>query len=217
LVYVVLDEFPLIPTSGEPELGIHGVFSRDRRFVSVETVWLRQSPGRRRLRFSFQINDVKDRDRLPPTPPVSPGGCEERLSSRRPPWCQPILSDFFCTASFEEFGAKNAVGRRGASLNVSATIRLRLGNLAFLRRISRVFFELSTSPWKLRPRAGSGVFSCLTPPSQSAVSSFFHQARCSGAVRKDRSARRLALTPSSAELIRPPAVLDQLSEVNSRG
>jgi hypothetical protein len=29
-------------------------------FVSVETVWLRLSPGRRRLRFSFQINDVKD-------------------------------------------------------------------------------------------------------------------------------------------------------------
>ena len=28
--------------------------------VSVETVWLGLSPGRRRLRFSFQINDVKD-------------------------------------------------------------------------------------------------------------------------------------------------------------
>ena len=29
-------------------------------FVSVEIVWLGLSPGRRRLRFSFQINDVKD-------------------------------------------------------------------------------------------------------------------------------------------------------------
>jgi len=36
------------------------VSSRDRRFVSVEIVWLGLSPGRRRLRFSFQINDVKD-------------------------------------------------------------------------------------------------------------------------------------------------------------
>jgi len=36
------------------------VSSRDRRFVSVEMVWLGPSPGRRRLRFSFQINDVKD-------------------------------------------------------------------------------------------------------------------------------------------------------------
>ena len=34
--------------------------SRDRKFVSVETVWLGQSPGHRRLRFSFQFNDVKD-------------------------------------------------------------------------------------------------------------------------------------------------------------
>ena len=29
-------------------------------FVSVEIVWLGQSPGHRRLRFSFQFNDVKD-------------------------------------------------------------------------------------------------------------------------------------------------------------
>ena len=28
--------------------------------VSVEIEWLALSPGRRRLRFSFQINDVKD-------------------------------------------------------------------------------------------------------------------------------------------------------------
>src|SRR5665213_1070265 len=29
-------------------------------FVSVEIVWLGQSPRHRRLRFSFQFNDVKD-------------------------------------------------------------------------------------------------------------------------------------------------------------
>src|SRR5437879_7738801 len=34
--------------------------SRDRKLVSVEIVWLGQSPGHRRLRFSFQFNDVKD-------------------------------------------------------------------------------------------------------------------------------------------------------------
>ena len=35
-------------------------FKKDRSFVSVEIVWLGLSPRRRRLRFSFQINDVKD-------------------------------------------------------------------------------------------------------------------------------------------------------------
>jgi hypothetical protein len=39
---------------------IHGVFQETAVVVSVETVWLGLSPGRRRLRFSFQINDVKD-------------------------------------------------------------------------------------------------------------------------------------------------------------
>jgi hypothetical protein len=35
--------------------------SRDRILVSVYLMaWLRPSPGHRRLRFSFQINDVKD-------------------------------------------------------------------------------------------------------------------------------------------------------------
>ena len=34
--------------------------SRDRKFVSVEMAWLGPSQGHRRLRFSFQINNVKD-------------------------------------------------------------------------------------------------------------------------------------------------------------
>src|SRR5437879_4834740 len=47
-------------------------------FVSVEIVWLGQSPGHRRLRFSFQFNDVKDpTDFRPPhclAPVVGGGG-----------------------------------------------------------------------------------------------------------------------------------------------
>jgi hypothetical protein len=34
--------------------------SRDRRYIDVEIVWLALSHERRRLRFSFQFNDVKD-------------------------------------------------------------------------------------------------------------------------------------------------------------
>ena len=34
--------------------------SRDRRLVDVYMVWLGPSLERRRLRFSFQFNDVKD-------------------------------------------------------------------------------------------------------------------------------------------------------------
>jgi len=34
-------------------------------------------PGHRRLRFSFQINDVKDQPGFP-SPPITPGGGEER-------------------------------------------------------------------------------------------------------------------------------------------
>ena len=40
--------------------------------------WLGSSPGRRRLRFSFQINDVKDLNDTMPDPPITPGGGEER-------------------------------------------------------------------------------------------------------------------------------------------
>jgi hypothetical protein len=50
-----------MPKSRSPGVLIFMVLSsRDRKFVSVEIVWLGQSPGHRRLRFSFQFNDVKD-------------------------------------------------------------------------------------------------------------------------------------------------------------
>ena len=50
-----------MPEGRNPQVLIFMVLSsRDRKFVSVEIVWLGQSPGHRRLRFSFQFNDVKD-------------------------------------------------------------------------------------------------------------------------------------------------------------
>ena len=52
----------------------------------------------RRLRFSFQINNVKDRDRVSPALLFSAGSRRRRLSSGRPLSCQPILSDFFARA-----------------------------------------------------------------------------------------------------------------------
>ena len=90
--------------------------SRDRKFVSVEIVWLGQSPGHRRLRFSFQFNDVKD-----PT------------GFRRPHCFAPVVGGggylvadlfgvnrsflTFCAALRDpEIGAKKALGRQGASL-----------------------------------------------------------------------------------------------------
>jgi hypothetical protein len=77
--------------------------SRDRKFVSVEIVWLGQSPGHRRLRFSFQFNDVKDRDCLSAAPLFSAGGRRRRLSSGRPLSCQSVLSDFLAHPGFPEF------------------------------------------------------------------------------------------------------------------
>ena len=66
--------------------------SRDRRYVVVEMVWLGPSLERRRLRFSFQFNDVKDRDRISPGPLFSAGGRRRRLSTGRPLSCQSPVS-----------------------------------------------------------------------------------------------------------------------------
>ena len=81
-------------------------------------MWLALSPGRRRLRFSFQFNDVKDRDRLSPAPLFSAGGRRRRLSIDRPLSCQPVFSDFLAGPGFpgnkapvsQEFGRKNRLG-----------------------------------------------------------------------------------------------------------
>ena len=84
--------------------------SRDRKFVSVEIVWLGQSPGHRRLRFSFQFNNVKDRDWLSPAPLFSAGGRRRRLSSGRPLWCQSVLSDFFGRPGFPGIWPQKSLG-----------------------------------------------------------------------------------------------------------
>ena len=56
---------------------VHGVFKRPHS-ISVFVDRLALSANHRRLRFSFQINDVKDRDQPELAPPITPGGCEER-------------------------------------------------------------------------------------------------------------------------------------------
>jgi len=90
-----------MPKSRSPRVLIFMVLSsRDRKFVSVEIVWLGQSPGHRRLRFSFQFNDVKDRDCLSAAPLFSAGGRRRRLSSGRPLSCQSVLSDFFAPPGY---------------------------------------------------------------------------------------------------------------------
>ena len=61
----------------------HGCL-QETAFVSVEMARLSPSPGRRRLRFSFQINDVKDPTGGYPAPPITPGGGEERRLYPRP-------------------------------------------------------------------------------------------------------------------------------------
>ena len=105
------------------------VSSRDRRFVSVEMVWLGPSPGRRRLRFSFQINDVKDPIGFRQPRRLAPGGGgggylvapEFRVNRPFPAFC--------ATGETPKFGAKTARGRRGATLIQSVAIRLKSGKL----------------------------------------------------------------------------------------
>ena len=112
-------------------------------FVSVEIVWLALSPGRRRLRFSFQINNVKDPDRFRDPhclAPVGGGGgylltglfsvnrsfqtfCGPRYFREFRPWLPRNLT------------AKIVSGRRGASLK-SVTIRLKAGNILTWNRKS---------------------------------------------------------------------------------
>ena len=98
------------------------VSSRDRSPVSVEIVWLGLSPGRRRLRFSFQINDVKDPTGFRQThclaPVVGGGGylVTGLFRVNRP------FQAFCDSPGFprkpRNLAAKIAAGRRGASLKV---------------------------------------------------------------------------------------------------
>lgn len=134
--------------------------------VSVEIVWLALSPGRRRLRFSFQFNDVKDRDRLSPAPLFSAGGRRRRLSSDRPLWCQSAFSGPL--RQFREprkLAAKTAAGCRGASLFKSVAIRLRLGKIRIYRRKSSADFRLWIRFCFGAPtRAGGGYLVAVSHP-----------------------------------------------------
>lgn len=89
--------------------------SRDRSPVSVEMVWLGPSPGRRRLRFSFQSTMSKTRPACRPhrVRPVAAGGgyLVGRFRCVNRPF--PAFLHFVGGA---DFGAKTAAGRRGASL-----------------------------------------------------------------------------------------------------
>ena len=126
--------------------------SRDRRYVTVEMVWLGPSLERRRLRFSFQFNDVKDRDWLSPAPLFCAGGRRRRLSSGRPLWCQSILSDFFTPpGSLRNLAQKSLRAAEGLP-SQSVAIRLRLGNLAALGgKIKRPESPLNSVPQGLAP------------------------------------------------------------------
>ena len=68
---------------------------QETAFVSAEDSSKELSPEHRRLRFSFQFNDVKDRDQEYWPRRLAPGGGERRLSIDAPPECQPALSGFF--------------------------------------------------------------------------------------------------------------------------
>jgi hypothetical protein len=108
------------------------VSSRDRSIVSVEMT-MRSSPGRRRLRFSFQINDVKDPNRLCRprrlAPDVGGGGYlwGGRVPVKRP---SPKISTncgFVAAALERRPGRRPTPSARGAprSLSERAPTRLR--------------------------------------------------------------------------------------------
>jgi len=75
-------------------------------FVSVEIVWLGQSPGHRRLRFSFQFNDVKDPTGEAGSTVRSPAAAEEkRVIERQRAAEAAIEGDPEVRAFKEAFGA----------------------------------------------------------------------------------------------------------------
>jgi hypothetical protein len=74
----ILDEFPFTPARTEVRTGIHGVFKRPHLSTSSDNPE-GSSPERRRLRFSFQINDVKDPTGDFRPRRLAPGGGEGRV------------------------------------------------------------------------------------------------------------------------------------------
>src|SRR6185503_3361677 len=119
--------------------------------VSVEIVWLALSPGRRRLRFSFQINDVKDPTGFRPShclAPVAGGGGYL------------VAGLIGVNRSFRTFpprpgghgGSRKTAQKphraaRGATLVQSVTIRLRLGKISISGRIARGVLAPFRTAW----------------------------------------------------------------------
>jgi hypothetical protein len=130
-------------------------------FVSVEIVWLGQSPGHRRLRFSFQFNDVKDPTGFRPphclAPVVGGGGY--------------LLAGLFrVNRSFQTFpphpenpegtpeiGDKPHRAAGGATLLQSVAIRLRLGKIPISGRKARGLLPASEPPGIGPARAGGAI------------------------------------------------------------
>lgn len=140
----ILDEFPQI--LAEPKLDhIHGVFKKDRNPVSVEIAWLRLSPERRRLRFSFQFNDVKDPHRLSPSPLFSAGGRRRRLSSDRPLSCQPAFWRLCDSSENPRIWPQKSLRAAEGLPSKSVAIRLELGKILISERISSVLFDTCRS------------------------------------------------------------------------
>jgi len=165
------------------------VSSRDRRFVSVEMVWLGPSPGRRRLRFSFQINDVKDPTGFRRPHRLAPGGggggylVASEFRVNRP------FPAFLRRREPPKFGARNARGRRGASPIQSVAIRLKSGKLvAFEEKIKRL-----SAPIRLLP----------APVSRGAA----YLVACFGGV--NRPARLLTALRVAGRAVRTTAMLSQ--------
>ena len=105
-------------------------------FVIVEIVWLGQSPGHRRLRFSFQFNDVKDPTGSRPPhclAPVAGGGgylVADLFGVNRPFQAFPPHPESH--DELPKFGAKITAGLRGTTPN-SVAIRLELGKIPIRR------------------------------------------------------------------------------------
>jgi hypothetical protein len=106
---------------------IHGVFKRPH-FVDVEMSWLNPSPERRRLRFSFQIYNVKDQNRVSDPTVLRPVPAKSGVSSCHPLPCQPIVpfaSEFFRKPKFPiRRPNRSAVECLATSPHAGQTIRL---------------------------------------------------------------------------------------------
>jgi hypothetical protein len=131
---------------------IHGLCLQETAVtVSVEIVWLGLSPRRRRLRFSFQFNDVKDPHRLSPSPLFSAGGRRRRLLSDRPRQCQSAFSAFATFLRNPRIWPQKPPRAAEGHPSKSVTIRLRLGNILISNRRSSTFRRPPSLQFEPRP------------------------------------------------------------------